>query len=1424
VFERVRVLANEEVTSDGRSEAEELRLRVQEVCRARRPGVALRDLHARPPRFMATWNDDGVVRQQLIEVCQGTPDDDTVGSLVAQVHAVGTDTEAEIVYEGPPPERALRDQARRRGIRVRSFQEFQGLLDLRDYLGEQSRRIAADSRYDTRLYLPQRFREAERTDGPVREDLVDHLLDVLAAPDGRFVLLLGEFGYGKSFALHELARRVPERLPHITPVFIPLHSLDKSHSLEGLVAAHLAGHGVDTIDLRALRYALARGQLALIFDGFDELVNRISFDRAADHLSLLLNAAVDDAKIIVSSRTQHFKSADQVYTALGERIGMLPRRRILALESFAPGQVRSYLDHYYGDEERAAERHRLLQNIPSLMEMCANPRLLSFVAGLHVGQLRAVAGAGRALSPARLYEEVFTSWLRFEEQRGQGNPGAPRGLPLDQLWEAVTVLAVQLWESGRNALGLDELTAPAGPPPPPPPRPPPPPPPPPPPLPAAEAAHAVGAGSLLVRTEDEEFGFIHSSVKEWLVARAAARDLLAGDYRIFARRPFGQLTVEFLCDIADRVALAAWAEGATHADPGATHVNALKVLGRLRVPTSTDLRGAQLAREDLSARDFTGVDLTGADLTEAHLGRAGFAGAILRRARLVGARLDHADLTGADLTDADLSRVRLIGTDLRGTQLAGSTWNRAALVAPVLDAGAREDPALRRAVLAPPLRAEPAFRPTVVGVPYGYGLRAARLPEPVSFSPDGELVAIGTDTGAVVICDASGLALRTLDGHAGRVYSVHFRRDVLATSSADGTVQLWDPVTGRRRKRLVIQPDGVWPMALDHAGDQLVAGEHDGTLTLWDPAEGTPRHRLAGHDRLVYATSFSPDGSLLATGCAGGQVLVWSTVTGELLHSLPGHEGTSVFRVRFSPDGTRLATVGGERDGQSPIQVWDMPGARLRHRLTGHTAAVYTLHFHPGSRMLASGDTAGRVRVWDTDEGTGTADLDGCAGAVYRVTYDSEGRLLAACDSAGTIRLWRAGPTPGHAVTPLPQQPAGQRGITWTCAFRPARDGERSALVSVGSDDGVWFWDPATGQGRRARRGHGRRVTGVAFRPAGTALAAASNDGVVRLWNPTTGSQGRVLAGHGDLLVSALFNPAEPVLATASNDGDIYLWNADSGEHQRELDAETEQVWAEAFSPDGSLLATANDDDTVRLWYRATGAHRGTLTQHRGRVRAIAFRHDGAELATGCDDRRIRLWEPESSRLIAELTGHHDRVYAVGYAPDGSWLVSASWDGTGAVWQDGTVRHWLRGHSGRLWAAAVHPLRPLAVTAGDDRTVRLWNTENGSLAELLTGHTGRILSVAFSPDGETLASAGEDGTVRLWNVPASRPATLRATLIGTATGWAAVTPSGGYKTGGDVNGEFWHVVGMCRFIPGELDPYLTGVQRLPLDAPLTPPR
>jgi WD40 repeat protein len=1371
--------------------------RIEEVCATRDERARIRWVETSPPHLLITRQEEGFNPQWRVGAVVGAVDRDVVEGFLSYEPGAGS----ELVYQGPAPAQALREEALRRGLRLRSFAEFQGLLDLDDYIGRQTTELRTDRRYPPHLYVPQRFRELDRAEQSaqlVRDDLAGELMNLLTSDYSRFVLLLGDFGRGKTFVLREVARRIAETTPHLIPILIELRGLDKAHSVYGLVAAHLANRGEGLIDLKAFDYMLREGRIVLLFDGFDELVTRLTYDRAADHLELLLAAAQDRAKIVVASRTQHFRSHAQVFSALGERVGLLPNRRILGVEDFTPAQIRAYLVRRYGDERRAETRLRLINGIQDLLGLSQNPRMLSFIADLDEERLRAVTSAGHTVSAAGLYQEILQSWLAYEADRAAGGPGTAVALRLDDLWQAVTTLALRLWEAGESYIRLAELTEVAqtlsdladG-------R-----------LSPDQTAYAMGTGSLLVRTDEGLFGFIHRSVAEWLVAHMIAGQLVAGAPvpPQLERRPLSQLTIDFLCDLADTRACQGWVD-VVLGDPSADDVaraNALKVSTRLRTPSTADLRGASLKGQDLSYRELREVDLTGADLTGARLVGANLERAILRDARLVGSRLDEARLVGADLTGADFTRARLSRTDLTGVTVTGSRWTRAALIAVI---GVPDAPELRGVAVVPGAPIMTEFSPASVGVRHGFHAERGRLPQVLDYSRDGGLLAIGSDDGGVLVCDTvTGLPLRTLQGHRGRVFSVTFGEHVLITGANDGTVRIWDAATGHCLHVLKGHDQWSWPVVISPSGAQLATGDASGVLRLWDIESGALRRELPAGPGFVYSLAFS--GHLAAVAYQGGSVRLWDTATGALCGQIIG-ASRSVFRVAFSPAGDMLAT-GGQGGA---VHLWDpkVDHAGDCHQLfplTGHPGQVYTLAFHPTQPLLASGDTTGSVRVWDTISGQLRFALSGHDAAIYWVAFSPSGDLLATGDSAGAVRLWD--PATGQLRHAL----SGHTGSVWPFVFRG--DGGQLAV----SDDQFTtrLWDTATGQCRHILTGHGRGVSSVSFSADSAMLATSGSDGEVRLWDPTTGQQLQRLTGTDNRLVrleDAIFAPVKRRLITVSNDGRLNLLNLDTGRYERHLDIESAPIWAVAFSPSGEELATANDDDTVQLWYRATGRLVHTLGEHRGRVRSIAFNADGGMIATGCDDSAVRLWDTESGKLVRTLRGHTDRVYAVAFGA--GVLVSVSWDTTVRVWdvESGQTLYELTQHTGRLWTAAFSPSGNLLATAGDDLVIRLWDPSSGRLLNTLSGHSRSVWSVAFSPSGKLLASGGDDGTTRLWSVTGDPPAE-RLILLGLPEGWAALAPDGRYKLEGDVGGQFWHVINMSRFEIGELDQYLPEVRQLPL--------
>ena len=104
--------------------------------------------------------------------------------------------------------------------------------------------------------------------------------------------------------------------------------------------------------------------------------------------------------------------------------------------------------------------------------------------------------------------------------------------------------------------------------------------------------------------------------------------------------------------------------------------------------------------------------------------------------------------------------------------------------------------------------------------------------------------------------------------------------------------------------------------------------------------------------------------------------------------------------------------------------------------------------------------------------------------------------------------------------------------------------------------------------------------------------------------------------------------------------------------------------------------------------------------------------------------------------------------------PDGRQAVSASEDRTLKVWDlaSGAELRTLAGHADWVTAVAVTPDGRQAVSASDDRTLKVWDLASGAELRTLEGHADGVTAVAVTPDGRHAVSASEDRTLKVWDL------------------------------------------------------------------------
>lgn len=607
-----------------------------------------------------------------------------------------------------------------------------------------------------------------------------------------------------------------------------------------------------------------------------------------------------------------------------------------------------------------------------------------------------------------------------------------------------------------------------------------------------------------------------------------------------------------------------------------------------------NLSDLDLRRAELEEANLEGVTLAGLDLTEARLRRA-----CLRRAVLSGATL-----RGADLREADLSGAQLLGADLRGAGLQGARLRAAKL------SGARVDSL------------------------EGCDLFGAALPEVTAARPSLALA---------VPCLA--VACSPTDVH------------LLASGHSDGTVRLWDAVTGRCVRVLHGHSEGVRSVAFSPDGTRLASASTDWTLSLWSVGEGRRLRVLEGHQGPVFSVAFSPDGQLLASGSDDRTLGLWS-LEGARLRSVPG--GTHFIRaVAFHPQDSALLASGSEGGA---VTLWSVSQGRTLRVLQERGGHVRGVAFSPDGAHLAVGALDRTVSIWSVKQGQCLQILRGHKDPVLGVAFSPDGKTLASGSEDRTIMLWSvAGGPPLRTLK-------RHTDSVWGLAF--SADGE--TLVSGSADRTLTAWSASQGQPLKIIGGPLASMSSVAFSPDGV-LASASLPQTLALWDAAQGAPLRLFREAHEEVLGIAFSPTDRGLfATAGGAEGVQLHDTARNRRFSPLGSTAARALGVAFSPDGALLASAFEDGTVALTNSREGAQARVLQAHASYVFGVVFSPDGTLLATASADRTAALWRAQDGQRLQSLQGHSDQVRSVAFSPDGKLLATASADGTACLWSPAT--------------------------------------------------------------------------------------------------------------------------------------------------------
>ncbi|HPF37710.1 MAG TPA: protein kinase [Phycisphaerae bacterium] len=408
-------------------------------------------------------------------------------------------------------------------------------------------------------------------------------------------------------------------------------------------------------------------------------------------------------------------------------------------------------------------------------------------------------------------------------------------------------------------------------------------------------------------------------------------------------------------------------------------------------------------------------------------------------------------------------------------------------------------------------------------------------------------------------------------------------------------------------------------VVFDGAGERVVGVLNDATVRLWDATTGRLIATGHGHTNGATIVRFSPDGTMIATAGRDRTLRLWTADTLEPLAVFHGHDD-AIATLEFDATGARVVTAGADSDRS--IHVWDVSARGDRSVLNGHDGYVYPVAISDDQSTIASGAWDNEIRLWDANRLMSARRLIGHTGYLTRLEFNRTGRRLMSFGADETVRVWDV-----------------ERGVELR-----RRDWRRGGACLAWHPDGVHIYLPGTDTEK------------------------------IAMWNSET-----------DEIVDRPFaSIAEIRHGPVSADGRFAIVEL-NGEYQaiRTLDATRAlpipmtRIHRLGPAAAASRLAMIRRDDpcAVDVWDLDAKECVGTLRGHSGRsVWDIAFTPDATRIMTAGDDQVIRVWDAVTMDEIVQLRGHKSYVWSLVFSANGDRLISGSGDGTVRVWDTLSVR------------------------------------------------------------------------------------------------------------------------------------------------------
>lgn len=592
--------------------------------------------------------------------------------------------------------------------------------------------------------------------------------------------------------------------------------------------------------------------------------------------------------------------------------------------------------------------------------------------------------------------------------------------------------------------------------------------------------------------------------------------------------------------------------------------------------------------------------------------------------------------------------------------------------------------------------------------------------------------------------------------HKGMVKSVDVSPDakLIASGSDDGTLVLWDAVTGAEITHFgpfdskCSKVNWIDAVAFSPDGEMIFCIDLDGVVRKFDVSKRVLVSKWGEH---VYDDHYTRTDIHEKTNFDFSQIdnsiLFWTDFRGKriLIRDLNGSLIDSIAisidpeYVHFSRDGTKIICCDGKENGI--ISVIDRK-TKQEVRRKNYIGSLHSITCSPVTDTVAFATSSiggGRINLWN-----------------YAVDEN----------------------LPGFSTTdpgpPLVYSPNGKILIS--------REGRSDMNIWI-SEDGVH------GRLKGVLKGHNESIVSAVFFPDNEKFVTGSANFVIRIWDSKN---------LKEIAMGNRLNLGEIITLRFSEDGrQIFSWSKDNS--IRAFDCKTGQ---QISMMNTDSIAIVSAQITPDCKWAVCGDQRGLVrifSLQEGRLEAQSQTQPPSWVSAKVSDDRnimviaamltVAIMDVTTQTVIAEVEAHNDGITGIDISRDGKVIASCSRDGTVVVFElEGKKQKILEGHKGAVTAVALSPDSQIIASTGSEGKLIIWSREKGAMVESFQCQKYGATALSFSPDGRYVAAVGQyEERVLIWDMLNHK---LETQLHTNAGGLVSVqfSPDGSCLAAGGKNG------------------------------------